>query len=57
MQVKQEKGEFVVLNAAAYHAGFNMGFNCAEAINFATEVSNTHTHTRRASEGFIELRC
>ena len=35
MQVRQEPGEFMVLNAGAYHAGFNMGFNCAEAVNFA----------------------
>ena len=35
VQAKQEPGEFMVLNSAAYHAGFNMGFNCAEAINFA----------------------
>lgn len=34
-QAKQEPNEFIVLNAAAYHAGYNMGFNCAEAINFA----------------------
>ncbi len=37
MQVKQDPGEFIVLNAGAYHAGFNQGFNCAEAVNFATE--------------------
>lgn len=30
----QRPNEFVVLNAAAYHAGFNAGFNCAEAVNF-----------------------
>lgn len=35
--VKQDPGEFIVLNAGAYHAGFNQGFNCAEAVNFATE--------------------
>ena len=28
----QEAGEFIVLNAAAYHAGYNLGFNCAGAL-------------------------
>ncbi|PSC73626.1 Jumonji domain-containing [Micractinium conductrix] len=37
VQCRQEAGEFIVLNAAAYHAGFNTGFNCAEAVNFAME--------------------
>ena len=32
----QEEGEFIVLNMGAYHCGFNLGFNCAEAVNFAT---------------------
>lgn len=34
-QARQEVGEFIVLSAAAYHSGFNQGFNCAEAVNFA----------------------
>ncbi|KAL3133396.1 hypothetical protein ABBQ38_007265 [Trebouxia sp. C0009 RCD-2024] len=37
VKVKHNPGEFIVLNAGAYHAGFNQGFNCAEAVNFATE--------------------
>jgi len=36
--VRQAAGEFVVLNAGAYHLGFNLGFNCAEAVNFATRA-------------------
>ena len=32
-----EEGEFIVSRASAYHQGFNMGFNIAEAVNFALE--------------------
>jgi hypothetical protein len=35
-RITQEAGEFMVTFPYGYHAGFNHGFNCAEAINFTT---------------------
>lgn len=35
-RIEQLKGEFIVTFPYGYHAGYNHGFNCAEATNFAS---------------------
>ena len=35
-KLNQEPGEYIITFPEAYHGGFSHGFNCCEAVNFAT---------------------
>lgn len=44
----QKQNEFVITFPHGYHSGFNMGFNCAESVNFATEGWTKYGRKARA---------
>ncbi|CAH2059345.1 unnamed protein product [Thlaspi arvense] len=48
----QKSGEFVLTFPRAYHAGFNSGFNCAEAVNVAPV--DWLSHGQKAVEVYSE---
>lgn len=37
-RVVHHQGEFIITFPYGYHSGYNLGYNCAESVNFATET-------------------
>ena len=56
-KIIQEPGQFIVQAPYLYHSGFNLGFNMAEAINFATPRWIPYGRSARPCEcGLIKTR-
>uniref|UniRef100_A0A1I8HHV5 [histone H3]-trimethyl-L-lysine(4) demethylase n=1 Tax=Macrostomum lignano TaxID=282301 RepID=A0A1I8HHV5_9PLAT len=53
-RIDQEAGDFVITFPRAYHAGFNQGFNFAEAVNFCSP--SWLPMGRECVEKYIEVR-
>jgi len=53
-QTVQEAGQFVVTFPQSYHGGFSYGFNCGEAVNFAS--ADWIPHGRRAIYDYAKQR-
>lgn len=54
----QNKGEFVITKSSAYHAGFNFGLNCAEAVNFITSnwiQKGIKAHPCKCQKGYVDI--
>lgn len=55
----QYPGEFIITGGGAYHAGFNWGFNIAEAVNFATvnwmEIMLPHADACRCVSDSVKI--
>ncbi|XP_014667621.1 PREDICTED: lysine-specific demethylase 5B-like [Priapulus caudatus] len=65
-KTNQQAGEFVVTFPRAYHAGFNQGYNCAEAVNFCPpdwfdfgrrSISHYRMHRRYCVFSHDEVLC
>ena len=50
----QRPGNFIITFPAAYHGGFNSGFNCAEAMNFA--LPDWLSHGQRCVERYRQYK-
>ncbi|KAI5841788.1 JmjC domain, hydroxylase-domain-containing protein [Morchella snyderi] len=49
-KVVHHQGEFIITFPYGYHSGYNMGYNCAESVNFATESWLEYGRTAKKCE-------
>lgn len=49
-QIVHHPGEFIITFPYGYHSGYNLGYNCAEAVNFAVESWLEHAKIAKRCE-------